>query len=147
MARTSSKPAVKEAATAAAVKLRLVGTIGAMTDQLFNLRESKRELEEKIKVIETQYAEIEETLMKRLEAEGTDKCAGKLASVSISTTTVANVLDWEAFNAWVKKTGNFHLYQRRIADAAWREVFDQKGTAPPGTQPFHKKRLNLRTTT
>lgn len=147
MARTSAKPAAQEAAKASAVKLRLVGSIGAMTDKLFDLRESKRELEEQIKTIETEYAEVEETLMKRLEAEGTDKAAGKSASVSITTSVVANVLDWDKFHAWIKKTGHFHLLQRRVSDAAWREIAEKAGTAPPGTQPFSKKRLNLRTTT
>lgn len=139
------KPAVKQAATATAVKLRLVGTIGAMTDQLVDLREQKRGLEEQIKEIEAKYTAVEEQLMTKLEAEGTDKGAGKKGSVSVSTTVVANVLDWDAFWAWIVKTKNTQVIQRRVSDAAWRELAEQKGIAPPGTQAFNKKRLNVRT--
>lgn len=140
---TSSKPR-SPAATVAAVKTRLTGTIGSMTDQLITLRDEKRALEEKIKKIEDEYNEVAEQLMGKLDGEGTDKGAGKKGSVSVSVSVVADVIDWDAFNAWVIKTKNIHLYQRRVADAAWRELFEQKGVAPPGTQAFRKKRLNVR---
>ena len=138
------KLAVKEAAVASAVKERLVGGIGSMTDKLFDLREKKRELEDKIKALETEAGEIEEVLMGRLEAEGTRNGSGRKASISITVTEVANVIDWDDFHKWIKRTGNFQVLQRRVSDAAWREVRDLKGVAPPGTQTFSKKRLNLR---
>lgn len=139
----AAKPAVKEQAVARAVKLRLVGTIASMTDELFDLREQKRALEEQMKAIETQYDSVAETLMAKLDAEGTSKGDGKKAAVSISMSTVASVTDWDAFGAWVIKSKNVHLFQRRVSDAAWREIFEKKG-AIPGTEPFTKKRLNLR---
>ena len=72
-----------------------------------------------------------------------ERLTGKAASVSISTSTVANVEDWDAFLAWIYKTKNGHLLQRRVSDPAWREMVEIKGVVP-GTQPFTKKRLNLR---
>jgi hypothetical protein len=138
-----ARAAVKDAATAKAVKLRLVGTIGGMTDEMFDLREKKRALEAQIAEIEEQYKAIEEKLMERLEAEGTDKGAGKKASCSITSSVVANVTDWDEFGAFILKHKYLHLLQRRVSDPAVRELFETKGKVP-GVEPFTKKKLNLR---
>lgn len=117
--------------------------IGPTIDKLNDLRETKRALEVKVKIIETEYAELEEALMAKFEREGTNKGAGKNASASVTTSVVGNVTDWDAFNAFVKKSGFFHLYQRRLSDASVRELFEQ-GKKVPGVEPFTKARLNLR---
>lgn len=118
-------------------------TPGADIDALFKLREKKRKLEASIKDLEGQASLIEERLMESMDKDGIDKMTGRKASVSISTTTVANVEDWDAFLAFVYKNKAGHLLQRRVSDPAWREMVEIK-KAVPGTQPFTKKRLNLR---
>ena len=120
-----------------------MATIGSMIDDLHKLREKKRTLEADIKELEEKYKATEEQLMARFEAEGTDKGSGRLASASVSRNVIGNVTDWEKFNAFVKKTGYFHLYQRRLSDTAVRELFEQ-GKKIPGCEPFTKARLNLR---
>lgn len=117
--------------------------LGGQIDELHNLREQKRELEAKVTEIETRITAAQEALLERLEEDGVDKASGKKATVSISSSTVGNVTDWDALNKYIKKTGFFHLYQRRLSDPAVRELFEQKGSIP-GVQPFTKKRLNLR---
>lgn len=118
-------------------------TPGAMIDQMWALREKKRALEASIKDLDGQMADLEAKLMEDMEANGIDKMTGKAAGVSISTSVVANVEDWDKFLAWIYKTKNGHLLQRRVSDPAWREMTEIKGVVP-GTQPFTKKRLNLR---
>ena len=123
--------------------LRKIKGIGPAIDDLFALRAKKQELEARVKKIEAEYAEIEEALMAKLKAEGTDKGAGKLASASISSVVVGNLDDADKFFAYVKKTGYFHLMQRRLSDPAIRELLASKGSIP-GVTPFTKVRLNLR---
>ena len=137
--------AAKKAARVAAVTDLLPGvaTIGGMTDKLVVLRDKKREHEAEITKIEAEFNQISEDLIKRLDAEGTDKGAGKRGSVSITSSVVGNVLDWDALFAYVKKTGYFHLFQRRLSDPAVRELFESKGKVP-GVEPFTKRRLNVR---
>jgi hypothetical protein len=135
--------ALQKAAVVAKTVAKFTGNIGDMIDQMHALRERKRELEAEVAKVEGEYKGVEEELMERLAAQGVDAARGKLASCSISTNTIANVLDWDKFNAWVKKTGHFHLYQRRVADAAYREMLELKG-AVPGVEPFNKRRLNVR---
>lgn len=137
------KGEVKERAVKSAVKERLIGTVGNMGEKLFALRERKRLLEESIKEIDEEYNVLAEQLMERMEKEGLPKASCPAGTMSISTAVVANVTDWDVFIPWARKTNNLHLFQRRISDAAWRELFESKG-AIPGTEPFNKKRLNLR---
>jgi len=143
MPRISPETALKHEVVATKVALSL-GTIGSRIDALNQLREDKRALEEKIKIIEGSYHELEEALMEDLETQGMDKATGKKATVSISSTVVGNLVDDKAFFAYVKKTGYFHLLQRRLSDPAIRELLESKGSIP-GVEPFVKKRLNLRT--
>lgn len=146
MPRISPSTALKREVVAVKVAVSLTsdGTIGSRIDSLSQLREDKRALEEKIKIIEESYRELEEALMEDLKKQGMDKATGKKATVSISSTVVGNLVDDEKFYAYVKRTGYFHLLQRRLSDPAIRELLESKGSIP-GVEPFVKKRLNLRT--
>lgn len=137
--RTKAK-AVEEVAEALAPR-----PLGKIIDAMYELREKRRVLEAESAKLEAEYKEQEELLMQRMEAEGTDKATGKKAGASITSGIVANVTDWEAVEKFIKRTGNFQLFQRRVSDAAYRELMESKG-AVPGMEPFVKKRVNLRVT-
>lgn len=124
-------------------KLPAVRAIGPAIDKLHALRESKRALEEKIKDIESEYGQLEEALLGKLKADGVDKATGKSATVSITSSVTASVVDWDKLHAFIKKTGNTQLYYRRVSDPAYRELLETKGVVP-GIQPFTKTKLNLR---
>lgn len=119
-------------------------TIGSLIDKLAAVREKKRQLAEQDKVLSAQYAELEATLLQRLDADGTQKASSKKATVSISEIVVAEV-NWEL--AWPLIAKNPQLVQRRASDPAFRELFEQKGEkfmAKYGMTPFVKRKLNLR---
>lgn len=119
-------------------------TIGSLIDKLEAVREKKRQLAEQDKVLSAQYAELEATLLQRLDADGTQKASSKKATVSISEVVVAEV-NWEL--AWPLIAKNPQLVQRRASDPAFRELFEQKGEkfmAKYGMTPFVKRKLNLR---
>lgn len=118
-------------------------SIGPTIDKMHALRERKRTLDEQIKEIEKQYAELETALMDKLAAEGTTAGTGKLATASISEIVVGNITDWDELWAFAKKKGYSHLFQRRLSDPAVRELFE-RGIKVPGVEPFTRKRLNLR---
>ena len=119
-------------------------TIGSLIDKLEAVRKKKRVLAEQDKILSAQYAELEATLLQRLDADGTQKASSKKATVSISEVVVANV-DWDL--AWPLIAKNPQLVQRRASDPAFRELFEQKGEkfmAKYGMTPFVKRKLNLR---
>jgi hypothetical protein len=134
--------ATKERATARAVKERLTGTIGSMVDSICSIDEQKAELNESLKKLDEQRDQLEEKLVAKMEAEGTSKAAGKTHTVSLSMSEVGTISDWDTFIAYVAKSKNFHLLQRRLSTASWRELFKAKG-AIPGTTPFTKKTLRF----
>lgn len=118
-------------------------TIGQKIDAMFDLREKKRALDAQVKELEGQLADLESQLMEDMAAQGVDKMSGTKATVSITTSTVANVEDWNEFLAYVYKMKYGHLLQRRVSDPAYRELLEQ-GKKVPGVSPFSKERLNLR---
>lgn len=116
-------------------------SLGSLIDKLDVLREKRRALSEQDKKLETEFKEVEEVVKQRLAAEGMDKATGKKATVSLSKVVVANIVDFDALCAFVKKTGHFHLFQRRISDPAFRELAEKKPV--PGLEAFTKINLNL----
>lgn len=140
---TATRPTAATKKIATKVANRLTGTLGSDIDNMYQLREDKRMAELKVKEFDAKISEAEQSIMERLEASGLDSAKGKSASVSITTATVANVEDWEAFHAYIGKNKFFHLLQKRVSEPAYRELLDM-GKKVPGVTPFNKKKLNLR---
>lgn len=139
--KLDEKPARKTAARKTAEPEK--PSLGALIDQMHALREKKRELEASVKDLEGQASILEAQIMDGMAEQGLEKMSGALGTVSISSTTVANVTDWDAFWAYIHKMKYGHLIQRRVSDPAYRELIEA-GKKVPGTEPFIKKRLNLR---
>lgn len=128
---TKAKPATRPVPT------------GKLIDQIWAAREEKRRLEVEVKEVETVMAELEQQLMESMEAEGLEKAIGTKASVSITTSTVADVKDWDEFWKYIFKNKFSHLLQRRVSEPAYRELLEA-GKKVPGVEPFNKRKLNLR---
>jgi hypothetical protein len=128
---------------ATAVKTR-APSVGAVIDQIWATREEKRRLEAQVKEVSLKIEEQESQLMERLEKEGLDKATGTKASVSVGTSVVADVQDWDAFWTYIFKNKYSHLLQRRVSEPAYRELLDA-GKKVPGVLPFTKRKLNIRT--
>lgn len=121
-----------------------MSTIGSKIDEIYNLREKKRELEKQIANIEKEFHLIEIDLMDQMDKECVDKSSGKLASVSIIESIKPNVVDWEVFYKYIYRHKAFFLLERRPSVTACREAFETKGKLP-GVVPFTKRVINLRT--
>lgn len=129
-----AKTATKKAAPA---------TMGSLIDQIWTAREEKRRLEADVKEVVAKIDELQEQLLERMQAEGTDKAQGSKASVSISSNVVADVKDWDEFWRYVIKNKFTHLLQRRVSDPSYRELLEA-GKNVPGVEPFTKRTLNVR---
>ena len=120
-------------------------SLGSKIDELFELRERKRELTEQLNEIKAEYEELEREIMQNLDDFGIDLARGTMAKVSISESEVPTVEDWDAFYDYVRQEDAFYLFERRVAARAWRELY-QSGELVPGTAPFTKRTLSLRKT-
>jgi hypothetical protein len=134
----------KTAATAKVTPLQPL-TLGKAIDDLYQLREQIREINAKLKPLEEAKKSAEETILGLLDAQGVDKSSGKLATASISETVVAQIEDFDSIWAFARKSNTPQLFERRIANAPFRELLEQrKGKPIPGLQSFTKRTLNLR---
>lgn len=119
-------------------------TVGAAIDDLWALREEKRAAEAVVKEVEVKIAAAESVVYEAMDAQGVLKSTGSKATVSIGTTESFQIEDYDSLVKYIKKSGHFHLLQRRISVEAARELYESKG-AVPGLQPFSKRKLNILT--
>jgi len=123
--------------------------LGSMIDTLNDLREEKRALAAKTKLVEAAFNILQSQIIERMDKEKTRKGEGRKARVSITEVTVGQFdgNDPEAhdkLHAYIKKTGYWHLLENKISATAFREILELKGKVP-GLVPFTKRNLNLRT--
>jgi hypothetical protein len=115
-------------------------------DRLWALREQIRELAKETKELEGQYTDLEETVIARIESEGTDRSSGLKAMATIKIEEVPKIEDADSFWTYVFRNKARHLLQNRVSAPAWRdEVAARKGKALPGVGSFEKKKLSLST--
>lgn len=117
-------------------------TIGETIDLMFQLRESRRELEAQIKTLNEQYDALEAHLQANFDKAGLDGAKGKYATASVKRTTVADVQDWEAYFKYIARTKSWDLVQRRASITALRLRWDEKKVIP-GVEPKTIETISL----
>lgn len=118
-------------------------TIGGLIDQMSALREERRRLDAQSAELQKASDVLETQLIALMDAEGTTKSTGHVASASIAETVEFNTQDWDSFMAYVAKTKQFHLVQRRVSAPSVRELFESKDKVP-GLEPYTKRKISLR---
>ena len=119
-------------------------TLGQLVDYDYDLREQIRGLTEQVDELKAERKDVEARLIEMLDAQNLPFAGGSLARAAITETVVANVRDWDLFYGYVRRAKAFHLLERRVANAAYRELLATK-TKVPGTEPFTKRSIALRT--
>jgi hypothetical protein len=117
---------------------------------LADLAEVRDDLRTKLKVVQDEEKRLKElmadnelAIIEQLDAQGVTRSGVGPYSMSISTSTVGNVTDWDQVYAHIHEHEAFHLLQRRLANAAYAEMLDM-GETLPGVEPFEKRSLNFR---
>lgn len=108
-------------------------TIGEIVDLMFQLRETRRELEAQVQAVKDQYAALEEHLRANFDKSKLDGAKGKQALAAIKRTTVADIKDWDAYFQYIAKTKSWDLLQRRPSVTALRLRWDE-GKEVPGAE-------------
>jgi len=107
------------------------------------LRTQLKTVQDEEKRLKELLAENELAIIEQLDAQGVTRSGVGPYSMSISTSTVGNVVDWDQVYAHIHEHEAFHLLQRRLANAAYAEMLEQ-GETLPGVEPFEKRSLNFR---
>lgn len=118
-------------------------TLGDKIDFLVTTKDRRKAFEDEAAKVKELEVEIEAAIIAQMESLGIDKTSVNGFSVARTASVVPQAEDWDVFYKYVKKTGYFHLLQRRLSAEACRELFGMKG-AIPGVVPFTKVGLSLR---
>jgi hypothetical protein len=110
-------------------------TIGAAVDALYSTRLLRLEVQKEVEKLAKFEAELKDHLIQTLPKSDSTGAAGKLARVTIVPKTVPTVEDWDKLYAYVRKTKDFSLLQKRLSDAAVVERWDA-GKEVPGIGRF-----------
>lgn len=84
-----------------------------------------------------------ETLQLAMQDAGLTYVEGKKAKCDLKENVLIGFSDFEAFVQFARRRGAFHLFQRRIAVNAYRELKEQLGKAIPGLVEIPKASLNV----
>lgn len=107
------------------------------------VKDAIADLNAQLKEINRTKEELDYQLLTKLDEQGLSRTANGNASVSINQDTVPEVVDWDAFYAYVKATDDFSLLQRRVSSTAYKEL-RKLGEEVPGLQPREIRRINFR---
>lgn len=120
-------------------------TLGSKISALGKFKAQIDKLNKDLSELKKQREELELEIIKDLETDGTTMGSNRVATVSISEQEVAHATDPEVAIAWMRKTNNMQLLQRRFSNPAYRELMARRrGKKIPGIDTFVKKSLNYR---
>lgn len=139
-----TKPAIKPAATAEPTKktaaIKLPKTLAQCADRLYEVRQQRLAIERQAEAMAKEETALREHLISNLPKSHASGIAGKVARASVETKTVVSVKDWDKLYAFMvkqypKNKGIFAFLQRRVGDAAVKEVW-AAGKDVPGCEPL-----------
>ena len=108
---------------------------------LYNLRAQRLELQKQVNAISESETTIKEHIIATLPKTDTG-AAGKLASIRVKTDPIPQVEDWDALYTYIKKTGDFDLLHRRLANKAVEDRWENNKEIP-GVTRFNLTTVSL----
>lgn len=122
----------------------IMATVGELADLLWETREEKRAHAVIEKEINARIENLEHELLISMAELGIEGGKATHATFSVSKVFTPRVEDWDAFYAYVTKTGYFHLLHKRLSAAGCEEIFAKEHLLP-GVIPDHKTTIRLTT--
>lgn len=111
-------------------KIKLPTTLGACADRLFTVRNERLKEQKALEPLKQEESALKDHIIETLPKSKASGVAGKLARVSVTTSPVPTVEDWDKLYAYVKKTGEWDLLGRTINAEAVRLRWEAKKKVP-----------------
>lgn len=124
-----------------------------MIDQLIygyiKLRDQQAQLKAKhdaeMAPLKTMMERIETRLLATMQEQGTDTFSVRgVGTAYKSTTTKANVADWDSLLGYIRTNGLWQLLERRVAKSAVDEFVQVNNDLPPGVNYSTSVAVNVR---
>jgi hypothetical protein len=55
-----------------------------------------------------------------------------------------NIINWDSLTQYVKETGNFQVFQKRLSPNSVKDIESTDGKLPPGVEPYTEVEFNVR---
>jgi hypothetical protein len=119
-------------------------TIGSIIDRMFVVREERKLLADTDKDLKAEFDELEVQLINAMDTQDAMQSRGRSASATITEDLYPTEIDWDVLTDYIKETDSFHLLQRRLNTAPWREMLTINGEPLPGTKSYLRRSISLR---
>lgn len=120
--------------------------LGAKIDAVYKLRaeriEYQHEAEKKIDSFKEREKRLKGAIISELREQKLAKGSGSVCTATITQQVFPQVTDWDRVYAWVKKTGAFEIFEKRISRAAFKERYEA-GEGVPGVDAREEEDLSL----
>lgn len=123
--------------------------ISSLVEGYIKLRDTKAQMkarhEAEMAPINEMMDRIETRLLAQMQAQGVDSYAVRgVGTAYVSTTTKANVADWDSLLGFVRDNGLWQLLERRVAKSAVDEYVAANQDLPPGVNYSQAVAVNVR---
>jgi len=118
-------------------------TLADVAEQLVTVNEAIAEQNKTLSALKTEKDQIEEHLRELMTTAGISSFKSGNSHIRLNRSEVPNVVDWEAYYAYIRDNEAFYLLERRPATTAWREECQLLAGVVPGTEPFTRVSISL----
>lgn len=121
-------------------------TTGELLNDLRQVMDEIDQLNKQLRPLTSRRRELEQAIISKAEAEGTDRFGNDQLSVTVQHKTTANYdpEKWDSILRWAVKTGNSHIFQRRMTDAKVEQLALDGVELPDGLSLEQIDKLNIR---
>lgn len=124
------------------------GMIHKLVDGYIQLRDKKAQLKAKheaeLAPINAMMDKIETHLLAQMQEQGVTSYKTELGTAYTSTTTKANVADWDGLLSFVREHGLWQMLERRVSKTAVDEYVAAHQDLPPGVNYSTAVAVNIR---
>lgn len=106
-----------------------------MIDELYEIRTQRLAKQKEVEELKTTETKMTEEIMSSLQGMDMISGKGKLATFSYKPFTVPKLVDFNQLKEYILSTGNLQLFERRISNLAFQELFQLEGGVP-GVEPY-----------
>lgn len=119
-------------------------TVGGIIDRMFELREERKVIGKQDELLKAEYTELELALLNAMDTQETMQSRGRAASATITEDLYPTNINWDVVFEYVKANDAYHLLQRRLNTAPWKELLQLEGEPLPGTESYLRRTISLR---
>ena len=122
--------------------MQIPDSLGACADRLYELKADKSAAQKAVEAIEAEISAITNYIIEELPKSNASGIAGSKARVTVVSKPVPRATDWMEVYNFILRYDRFDLLQRRLSDAAVKEMW-QDGQTVPGVEPFNVVTVSL----